>query len=139
MKKALITFLAACALAGCAGKQSAYESGWNNETNEDAYVACAPYRYQHREYQNVLDRVVAKGLLTGAQANRAMDMDVKIGDPECLAYAAYGAEILKTDFFKPKGLLIKKAVTYDCREVSVPCPGLRVEFTDGKVTAIDKL
>ncbi|MCC2960537.1 hypothetical protein LK540_08835 [Massilia sp. IC2-278] len=137
-----ITFIAISivALTACSSlKQSAYQSGWNNDTNEAAYRECGMYRIaKGMPVQQNLDRLVALGKLSPEQASRASKADVRPGDPECLAFAAYGLNRKEIGITKNSdGLVISKQATYACADSDVPCPGIQVEFSDGKVTAIN--
>ncbi|WP_085683135.1 MULTISPECIES: hypothetical protein [unclassified Pseudomonas] len=137
MIKKLLLLLVVSQMAACSNQpSSAYESGWTGDTNEDAYAACGSFRVK-KGFQDpsVMDRLVASHQLTSEQAARAIERSVQIGDPECLAYAAYGLDRHKISFYKNKaGELTAKSVTYLCSESDVPCPGLTVMFSDGKVT-----
>ena len=137
MIKKLLVLLVVSQLAACSNQpSSAYESGWTSNTNEDAYAACGIYRIQ-KGFQDpaVLSQLVSSQRLTSEQAQRAAQRNVKVGDPECLAYAAYGLDRTKIVFHKNKaGEATAKSVTYLCSQSEVPCPGLTVTFSDGKVT-----
>lgn len=129
-------------IAACASKpSSAYESGWTTNTNEDAYTNCAVFRLNKQiKDPAVLQHLVASGSLSKSQAQRALIQDVRVGDPECLAYAAYGLDRHKIAFYSnKKGQVTAKAVTYRCDQSEVVCPGLRVQFADGKVSGITPL
>jgi hypothetical protein len=138
MIKKLLALLVVSQLAACSNQpSSAFDSGWTNNTNEDAYATCGSFRIK-KGFQNpaVINHLVASRLLTNEQAERAVQRNVQTGDPECLAYAAYGLDWHKIDIYKNKaGEVTAKAVTYLCSESEVPCPGLTVKFSDGKVTS----
>ena len=130
------------ALTACSTfRQSAYQSGWNGETNEAAYRECGIYRlHKGMQIQQNIDRLVALGKLTPEQALRASKAEVHPGDPECLAYAAYGLDRKEISVTKNlDSLVIGKQATYVCAESDVPCPGVKVEFSDGKVTAVNPI
>ncbi|AZZ75289.1 hypothetical protein CCX46_09045 [Pseudomonas sp. RU47] len=138
MLKKMLVLLVVSQLAACSNQpSSAYESGWTNDTNEDAYAACGSFRIK-KGFQDptVMEHLVASRQLSSEQASRAIQRDVRTGDPECLAYAAFGLDRHKISFYKNKaGELTAKSVTYQCSQSDVPCPGLKVVFTDGKVTS----
>ncbi|MBS7413374.1 hypothetical protein [Pseudomonas syringae] len=127
-------------VAGCSSNPSAFQSGWTNDTNENAYKECGSFRYAGHEYGNTLDKLVAAKKLTAAQANRAIARDVRVGDSECLAYAAYGLDRKTIKFeHNSKKQLVVKSVTYECKTNPVSCPGIRVTFVDGTVQSISPL
>ncbi|WP_338474327.1 hypothetical protein V3H56_05700 [Pseudomonas sp. MS646] len=126
-------------VVACVSKpSSAYESGWTENTNEDAYSTCGRYRWDNKfKEPAVLQRLVASGTLTSSQAQRAEAQDVRVGDPECLAYAAYGLNRAKISFYKnTKGQVTEKTATYLCFNNQPNCSGVRVHFADGKVSRI---
>ena len=137
MIKKLLTLVLLSQLAACSSKpSSAYDSGWTNDTNEAAYKACSVYRItKDLSNPSVLENLVSSRVLTNEQAQRAISGDVRVGDPECLAYAAYGLDRHKIGTqTNNKGQFITKTATYLCSQSNVPCPGLVVRFSDGKVT-----
>lgn len=132
---ALISQLAACA------SKSAYDSGWTDETNEQAYGACGQYRV-NKQFSNpgVLEGLIASGALSRSQAQRAIKQDVRIGDSECLAYAAYGLDrAVITTQKNTKGQVTQRLVTYQCSRSEVSCPSVRVHFADGVVSSIETI
>lgn len=138
MMKTMLALLVVFQLAACANEpSSAYDSGWTSNTNEDAYAACGSFRIK-KGFQDpaVMNHLVASHQLTGEQAARAVQRNVQIGDPECLVFAAYGLDRHKISFYKNKaGEVTSKSVTYLCSQSEVPCPGLKVTFSDGKVAS----
>ncbi len=139
MMKKMLVLLVVFQLAACSNQpSSAYDSGWTSNTNEDAYAACGSFRIK-KGFQDpaVMNHLLASNQLTREQAARAVQRNVQTGDPECLAFAAYGLDRHKVSFYKNKaGELTSKSVTYLCSESEVPCPGLTVTFSDGKVASI---
>lgn len=131
---ALLTQVAACV----SKPSSAYDSGWTENTNEDTYSSCGRYRWDNKfKEPAVLQNLVASGALTSSQAQRAEKQDVRIGDPECLAYAAYGLNRAKIGFQRnEKGQVTEKTATYLCFNSAPTCSGIRVHFADGKVSRI---
>lgn len=139
MKKIVLVLSCISALTACSTlKQSAYQSGWNSQTNEAAYSECGIYRLSKgMPIQHNLDRLIALGMLSPEQALRASKVEVRPGDPECLAYAAYGLKRKTIGVTRNlDGLVIGKQATYVCADSDVPCPGVKVEFSDGRVTAV---
>lgn len=133
MLKFIIALGSIAALTACSTlRQSAFPSGWNDETNEAAYIECGAYKI-NKGYQALVDN----GKLTPEQALRASKGDVRTGDSECLAYAAYGLDRKTIGVTTSlEGLVIGKQATYICTNSDVPCPGVRVEFSDGRVTSV---
>ncbi|MDR6957439.1 uncharacterized protein YwbE [Pseudomonas brassicacearum] len=126
-------------VAACVSKPtSAYESGWTENTNEDAYNSCGRYRWDNKfKEPAVLQHLITSGALTSSQAQRAESQDVRVGDPECLAYAAYGLNRAKIGFQRNKeGQVTEKIATYLCFNSEKTCSGVRVHFADGKVSRI---
>ncbi|SEN18547.1 hypothetical protein SAMN04487857_11193 [Pseudomonas sp. ok272] len=140
MIKKLLVLLTISQLVACTNQpSSAYESGWTSNTNEDAYATCGSYRVT-KGFQNpdVMNQLVSTHQLTNEQGQRVEQHRVQIGDPECLAYAAYGMDRYKTVIRKNNaGETTTKSVTYLCNKSDVPCPGLTVTFSDGKVTSTE--
>lgn len=140
MKKLVTVVFAVITLNGCTSNPDANEYGQRHVTDDPSYVACSEYRSQKHEYQPVLDKVVASGLLTPNEANRAMDRDVRVGDPKCLAYAAYGADVKGWDYGdNGAGKFAIKSVVYTCDWSDVPCPGIEIIFAGEKVYSVAPL
>lgn len=128
-------------LSGCTN--SAYDSGWNGDTSLKTFHECAATSPSKNFYydQNA-DRLVQLDLLTQAEANRAKQHRVMVGDKECLAYAAYGMRPSKYIFATGPGKekkLLSKTVEYRCADSQIPCPGNSFTIADGKVIAINQL
>lgn len=84
--------------------------------------------------------LVASGVLTQNQGSRVLAREVQVGDPECMAYAAYGASMAKETFINDAHRnLVTLEWNYTCQYSPVSCPGLVVVVTDGKVSAIHPL
>ena len=135
--------LIACmvAVTGCTpvSKRSVYSSGWSDDRSGAMFRMCAPYHLQkNMPIEPNLELLVAHGLLTPDQAQRARNADVQVGDPECLAYAAYGLSTGPVTFLRRtnKDGVIYKDITYWCSNSQAPCPGVIVTVADGKVTNI---
>lgn len=140
MKHATL-LLCILAAAGCTpvAKRSVYASGWSDYSSGVAFKACAPYHLQkNMPVEPNLELLVARGLLTADQAQRARVADVRMGDPECLVYAAYGLSTDTVTFFRRtiNDGLIHKSVAYWCSNSEAPCPGVVVTIADGTVTNI---
>ncbi|WP_124301739.1 hypothetical protein [Pseudomonas chlororaphis] len=138
MIKKLLALLLLSQLMACSNQpSSAYESGWTNSTNENAYATCGVYRVKKgMQDPSVMQRLVTSRALSIEQAQRAIRANVQAGDPECLAYAAYGLDRYKIIIQKnSKGEDIGKTAIYRCTQSDVPCPGVAVGFSDGKVTS----
>jgi hypothetical protein len=90
--------------------------------------------------QHNLDLLVQEGYLTAQQAYRAREHDVRPGDPECLAYAAYGLRQSKvTEVHDAHKRLTSIAIDYRCELSPIPCPGVMVQIIDGRVTGLSAL
>lgn len=90
--------------------------------------------------QHNLDFLVQEGYLTAQQAYRAREHDVRLGDPECLAYAAYGLWQSKvTEVHDAHKRLTSVAIDYRCELSPITCPSIRVQIIDGRVTALSAL
>lgn len=81
--------------------------------------------------------LVSSGALTQDQGSRAIAREVQVGDPECMAYAAYGASLAKeTLVMDAHKSLVTLRWDYTCQHSPVSCPGLVVVIADGKVSSI---
>ena len=81
--------------------------------------------------------LVSSGVLTQAQGRRVIAHDVRVGDPECMAYAAYGASLAKESFAMDSHKnLVTVEWDFTCQHSPVSCPGLVVVIADGKVSAV---
>ena len=134
--------LTVLSLSACAsGPGSAYKDGWTETSSEHAYTECSVVHLAKGQLvpQN-LDALVGNGMLTPAQAARVRAGTVRVGDPECLAYAAYGLQRAKITLTRdPSGKLLSKTVAYVCGDSDAPCPGVNVEFVDGRVAETSPL
>lgn len=84
--------------------------------------------------------LVSSGVLTKDQGSRVIANEIQVGDPECMAYAAYGASMAKESFvMDPHKNLVALQWDYTCQHSPVSCPGLVVVIADGKVSAIHPL
>ena len=142
MKYIAVVVCLAC-LTACSTVQTkgAFKSGWTSRKNEAAFKMCALYRPKKGgPSPQDMDGLIAFGMLTEEQANRASKALVLPGDPECLAYAAYGHRRKDVgEIFDAKGVLLERYATYDCDDNDVACPGIRVDFADGKVVNVSVL
>ncbi|SEN75054.1 hypothetical protein [Pseudomonas sp. ok266] len=138
MIKKMLVLLTVLPLAACSNQpSSAFDSGWTSKTNEEAYANCGSFRF-NKGFQDpsVIQRLVESRQLTAEQAAQAVQRNVKVGDPECLAFAAYGLDVQRFDIYRNNaGETTARAVTYSCSQSDVPCPGLTVTFSDGKVVS----
>ncbi len=142
MKKTLslcvLTLLSACSVT----PESAYESGWNLKKSEGTYKECAMTWLNKDMFmaQN-MDRLIALGYLTKEQAIRAAKSEVRVGDPECLAFAAFGlTRGSKLSFVNDinKNLLERK-LNYSCEESNAKCPGVSITIKNGIVSSVSSL
>lgn len=137
--KRIFTVFSALALTACTAIEGSPKNTIKmGDSIQTPYAACGIYR-QSKGVANpsVMDNLIAHNVLTPAQATRAMNADVHIGDSECLAYAAYGLQRSKITITKDvKGKVQSEQITYSCTNSDVPCPGLTVQFSNGKVTDI---
>lgn len=126
-------------LSGCTS--SAYESGWNGKISGEVFHECALSSWAPGFYFNEnVDRLVPLGLLTQDEATRAKRHDVRVGDKECLAYAAYGFNPSKYQFSSnTKKLLLSRSVEYRCEKSPIPCPGKLITIVDGRVSDIEDI
>jgi len=140
MKAAAIA-LVVMAVAACTpvAKRSVYPSGWSNFSSNETFRACAPYHLQkNMPIEHNLELLVTHGLLTQDQSQRVRIADVRVGDPECMVYAAYGLTTGSQTFFRgtKNDGLIQRSVAYWCANSEAPCPGVVVTIADGRVTNI---
>jgi hypothetical protein len=87
-----------------------------------------------------LDLLTSRGDLTQEQAQRAARQDVRPGDPECLAWAAFGLQQSQiTTQIDARHRLLALQIDYRCGRSDVRCPGRRVSVVDGTVTTVTPL
>jgi hypothetical protein len=111
------------------------------EKTNSAHQECGMYHlHKGMPIQQNLDRLITLGWLTTEQADRAASANVQIGDPECVAYAAYGLFIssykVSTDLAKNE---IARELTYRCENSEAPCPGVKVKLSYGKVVGLESI
>ena len=119
--------------------ESAYDSGWNNDVSEATYKECGKTTWNKGMYSSQnLRRLVPLGFLTQEQALRASKQEVRVGDPECLVFAAYGLK--RGKFFNftndANKNLIEREFSYTCDTSDIKCPGKTFKVKNGVVTEI---
>lgn len=135
----LLTMLPACGSGP--STRSAYSSSWSLATSLDAQRQCGVVRLSKGVFvsQN-LQLLVERHYLTREQAERVVVQNVLVGDPECVAYAAFGVwQAKNTQRTDRKKRLIQLEVDFSCQNSDVPCPGTRVQVIDGVITSISPL
>lgn len=144
MRSLILIAVTSSTLLGCAGDpfhRSAYPSGWSQATTLAAQKRCGVVRWDKGILaQPNLDLLVTHGYLTPEQASRAAQQDVRPGDPECLAWAAFGLQQTKVTMQTDgHGKLFTLTIDYRCVRSDVACPGRRVDVVDGVVTSVSPL
>jgi hypothetical protein len=139
MKK-VFSFSIVLTLTACSTvPESAYESGWNNQVSEATYEECGKTTWNKEMYSSQnLARLVPLGYLTKEQATRASRQDVRIGDPECLVFAAYGLNRGKSFNFTTdtNKNLVEREFSYTCDTSDAKCPGITFKVKNGVVAEI---
>lgn len=131
---------AALSLAACDSvptKRSAYPSGWNLDVSLEKHRQCGMVRFAKGTYiEHNLELLIDNGYLTQEQATRARNQDVRVGDPECVAYAAFGmSESLNTQSRDASKRLISVRMDFRCEMSPTTCPGQRIVVADGHVVS----
>ena len=142
----LVTFMACVTLlCGCVSQRtrSHYPSGWNMMESSQIQKQCGIWQdstLTELETREHVSDLVSSGVLTQDQGSRVLAHEVRVGDPECMAYAAYGASKAKETFINDvhKNLMILEW-DYTCQHSPVSCPGLAVIIADGRVSSIHPL
>ncbi len=117
--------------------KSAYESGWTNDISEKTYTECAPVWLNNILIPERLDDLVRLGHLNNEEAKRAKLSEVRVGDPECMAYAANGLFRTEVTYRNNKeGQLTSKSFTYSCKNGPAKCPGTLITIVDAQVSNI---
>jgi len=133
-----LTLMTACSVT----PESAYESGWNLKKSEGTYKECAMTWLKKDMFmaQN-MDRLITLGYLTKEQAIRAAKSEVRVGDPECLAFAAFGlTRGSKLSFVNDSNKnLLERELNYSCKESNATCPGVSITIENGVVSSVYSL
>jgi hypothetical protein len=128
-------------ILGCTpvAKRSTYPNGWSDYSSGITFKMCARYHLgKDMPVEPNLDLLVSHGLLNEEQAERVRHADVRVDDPECAVYAAYGLSTGAVTFHNRPNQegLISKDVIYWCSNSQAPCPGVVVSIADGRVTGM---
>lgn len=121
--------------------KSAYESGWDNEISENTYKECSPVWLNKDMFVSKnLNRLVKLGYLNSNQAERVKENNIRVGDPECAAYAANGLIRSNVTITRNKnGQLTSKGFGYSCKNSQAKCPGVFITVSNGRITNIQPL